>query len=227
MKPDQLQLGFLKVLKGSPMERRAGNYDLLYSDEPPYEVLSTRWLSFDDLCLLKQIAEMVECYYNSGQFSHTLDYLCAYFPSPFAMYEALARWYEARGLTTLQPSRVRKYEILLEFGSALTGAEDMRLFAFKEALTYDLYLREHVKNRPAFACPLDHRKQAIHDLLQEEAKTHVHFPQYAEKNYRELTKALHIEVFETIFNHPAALLFGYTKRDPLTNNSTVKIIHLK
>ncbi len=228
--PQQLQTGFLKVLKGSPMERRAGNYDLLYSDEPPYEVLSTRWLSFDDLCLLKQIAEMVECYYNSGQFSHTLDYLCAYFPSPFAMYEALARWYEARGLTTLQPSRVRKYEILLEFGSACTveqpdnGTISARL---KELLTYDLYLREHMKSRPAFACDIKDRKNIIDEILYTESKTHQLFPQLADCNYRELTKQLHGELFNYIFETPSVVLFYYGKRDPLTNNCVTELFPIK
>ena len=224
--PQQLQLGFLKVLKGSVMEARAMEYGLVYTDLPPYEVLSTRWLSYDDLCRLKRIEEVLELYYNSGQFTHALHFLHACFDTPFALYDSLASWFEAHSLFGIQSSRIRKYEILLEFGSALTGAEDMRLFAFKEALTYDLYLREHVKNRPAFACPLDHRKQAIHDLLQEEAKTHVHFPQYAEKNYRELTKTLHVEVFEALFDRPAAVLFAYDKRDPLTKNGTVVRIDL-
>ena len=84
MKPDQLQLGFLKVLKGSYMEEQGKEYELTYRDSQPYEVLSTRWISYDEILKLKQVEEMVEVYYNSDQFEHVLPYLISFFPSPYA-----------------------------------------------------------------------------------------------------------------------------------------------
>lgn len=220
LRPHQLQLGFLKVLKGSAMELRAPEYDLLYTSQPPYEVLATRWLSYDDICLLKQVEKVVEIYYNSGQFTHTLRFLQPFFDSPFAMYESLAGWYETHHLSDIQSSRVRKYEILLSFSCALLSdhLDEKLLCSLKESLTYDLYLREPMKNRPAFALSLTRWKDDIRNLLMEESVSHDLFAHYADCSYRELTKQLHIEVFTSIFPVPTAVLFDYHSRDPLTNN---------
>jgi len=245
LRPQQLQLGFLKVLKGSDMERHAPEYELMYTSQPPYEVLSTKWLSYGDVCHLKQVEEMVELYYNSGQFANTLEFLLTCFDSPYAMYDCLAAWYERHGLFGAQSSRIRKYEILLEFGIAVkshmtkkepleneqaeTGRQkilDSQISALQEYLLYDLYLREHMKNRPPFAPSLEPWKNAIHDLLHREALEHVLFPELAGCSYRELTKALHVEVFTSIFEKPTAVLFGYERRDPLTNNGTAVKVSL-
>lgn len=233
LQPHQLQLGFLKVLKGSPMEQRTKDYGLIYTAQPPYEVLSTRWLSYDDVCHLKQIEAVLEIYYNSGQFTHTLEYLRTFFDTPFAMYDALAQWYGRCGLYGIQSSRVRKYEILLEFMDAhiktLSAGTDFaaaypKAGMLAEYLTYDLYLREHMKNRPAFALSLQCWKEEIRGLLYEESRTHARFPEYAGYSYRELDKALHVEVFTHIFDQPAAVFFSYQKRDPLTKNCMTAIV---
>ena len=254
LKPEQLQLGFLKVLKGSPMELRAPQYNLMYTSLPPYEVLSTRWLSYADVCHLKQIEEVLELYYNSGQFMHSLDFLCSYFDTPYDMYDALAVWYEEHDLFGIQSSRVRKYETLLEFGIAYITSNMEPLYhkpdhatehyeninvadisvaninsadthhqicSLKEYITYDLYLREHMKNRPGFALSQEKWKDTIHDILHKESETHMLFPELADYNYRELTKILHVEVFEFIFDTPAAVLFCYNRRNPLTNNCDI------
>lgn len=218
LRPGQLQLGFLKVLKGSRMELCAPSYGLAYSKQPPYEVLSTKWLPYGDVCRLKQIEEMVELYYNSGQFTHALNFLLPYFESAFHMYGALASWYAGRSLFGIQLSRIRKYEILLEFACPYIASDAGKLAAFKEYLTYDLYLRENMKNRPSFALPLNHWKEKIHTILHKESETHAYFPELSGCNYRELTKTLHAEVFEHISSQPAVILFCYEKRDPLTNN---------
>lgn len=243
--PEQLQLGFLKVLKGSNMELRSTIYELQYTCLPPYEVLSTKWLSYEDICHLKQIEEVLEIYYNSGQFRNTLNYLNSFFDTPYSMYEYLASWYEEHDLFGIQSSRVRKYEILLEFGmwhitSYLKSYEDVQqvemnsclqaevLFGnnsvelnskiLGEYITYDLYLRENMKNRPSFIPSLEKRKNDIHDILYSESETHRLFPKLADCNYRELTKILHVEIFEAIFDQPVAVVFYYEMRNPLTNN---------
>lgn len=252
LKPAQLQLGFLKVLKGSPMESRAPEYGLIYTSQPPYEVLATEWLSYEDVCCLKQVEEVLELYYNSGQFVHTLHFLQPYFDSPFDMYASLAAWYEKHSLFAIQSSRIRKYEILLEFAAAHLATSPAEPTAthlatspaepaaahlaappaknpaavLREYLTYDLYLRENMKNRPSFARSPEQWKHEIRGLLQQEAKTHALFPELKNCSYRELTNALHVEIFESIFNQPMAVIFGYGKRDPLTNNGTAVQIPL-
>lgn len=146
--PEQLQLGFLKVLKGSYMEEQRERYGLVYKAKPPYEVLSTNWLSYEDVLQLKMVEDMLEVYYNSGQFTYTLRHLEMHFASPFELYGSLGKYYEKRGLHLVSHSRNSRYEILLDFIVQLqTGEEDL----YRELLTLDLYLREHVKNRPAFA----------------------------------------------------------------------------
>ncbi len=232
LQPQQLQLGFLKVLKGSAMEQRALQYDLVYTSLPPYEVLSTKWLSYQDVCRLKQVEEVLETYYNSGQFVHTLAFLCNHFDTPFAMYESLARWYEKHALFGIQSSRLKKYETILAFGTAYIMNErqidayekSRQISILTEYVTYDLYLREHVKNRPSFAASLEKWKDIIHDILHREAETHELFPELADSGYRELTKTLHVEVFSSVFDMPCAVLFSYENRDPLTNNC--RTIHL-
>ncbi len=241
--PEQLQLGFLKVLKGSNMELRSRKYELNYTSLPPYEVLSTKWLSYEDVCHLKQIEEVLELYYNSGQFIHTLNFLEEYFNTPYDLYDSLASWYEKYNLFGIQLSRIKKYEILLEFGirhitSCMQSINDVseqvlsldilldkKISVLHEYITYDLYLREHIKNRPSFAPSLENRKNDIYNLLHSEAEKHILFSELSDCNYRELTKILHVEVFEFIFDKPVAMLFYYGKRDPLTNNCiTVKAV---
>lgn len=240
--PEQLQLGFLKVLKGSAMETHAPEYELVYSELPPYEVLSTRWLSYEDVCRLKQIEEVLEIYYNSGQFRNTLQYLCDFFDNPYHMYDRLAYWYDEHGLFGVQSSRIKKYNILMEFGemwiryymkSQKVKAQennfseklevdgillDRKILILRECLTYDLYLRENMKNRPSFSPSLIRWKDNIHDILHKESRDHLLFPELSGYNYRELAKALHVEVFENIFEYPSVLIFCYNKRNPLNND---------
>ena len=89
LQPEQLQLGFLKVLKGSYMEEHKEEYELAAKSLPPYEVLHTKWLPYDDILRLKGIEEMVEMYYNSRQFCHSLPYIIRLYESPFAFFEPL------------------------------------------------------------------------------------------------------------------------------------------
>lgn len=222
--PEQLQLGFLKVLKGSAMEAHAAEYGLVYTSMPPYEVLSTKWLSYEDVCHLKQIEEVLEIYYNSGQFRNTLKYLCDFFNNPYDLYDRLASWYEEYELFGIQSSRIKKYDILMEFGEAWIRnhmPSERLILLLREYLTYDLYLREHMKNRPSFALSLENRKDDIHNILYKESQDHLMFPELSGYSYRELTKALHVEIFENIFEQPAIVVFCYDRRDPLTNNCIV------
>ena len=112
LKPEQLQLGFLKVLKGSYMEEQKESYGLLHKSRPPYEVLCTRWLSYEDVIRLKGIEEMVEVYYNSRQFTHTLDALEEAYDSAFELYDKLKEFYDEKGLGGVQHKRSARYTII-------------------------------------------------------------------------------------------------------------------
>lgn len=210
MKPEQLQLGFLKVLKGSPMYEKAEEYGIVYTDKPPYEVLYTKWLSYEDVLRLKGIEEMVELYYNSSQFTHTLPLLETVFSSPFAMFEALADFYREKGYFINSPSRGYRYHVILEFACKYDGDRE---YVYRELLTYDMYLRENLKSRPDFAKDLVPYKERIRSFFRESGRqrnlTHLEpfaYPVWdleavkaGERNER--------EVF---------VLFDYARRSPLT-----------
>lgn len=217
MAPHELQLGFLKVLKGSPMEAQAVEYGIAYSEKPPYEVLYTKWLSFDELLGLKGIEEMVSLYYNSGQFTYTLPVLAAQYPSPFRMYEALADCYRQNGYFTRTPARAYRYQILLDF-ACRTAPTLRQLFA--ELLTLDLYLRENAKSRPAFAPrePLD-RKSLNRLLEQAGAPKTAHIERFTYPVWN--TAAL---VHPVPLDAPVCVLFDYENRDALTHNARFVVL---
>ena len=145
---DELQLGFLKVLKGTMIEKEADKGEIVYDSKPPYEVLKTNVLDYKDLRKLKAVEEMLEIYYNSGQFVKSVAYLEKCFDTPFELYEALAKHYSDRGYDIIQPSRIKRYDILLEFYEML---KEDGIIEMKECLLYDLYEREELKKVPDWA----------------------------------------------------------------------------
>ena len=196
LRPEQFQLGFLKVLKGSHMMEMTGEYQILYKDREPYEVLSTAWLTYGEILGLKMVESMVEVYYNSGQFKHTLVFLEQYFEDPFRMYEALGRFYEKKGYSEISHSRMRRYEILMEFAGE---QKEIPSEALSDVMLLDLYLRENLKSRPSFASDQKPYERLIWDY----------------RKAKKIPKTAHIEVFRD----GKTILFDYTDRDPLTNNA--------
>lgn len=196
LRPEQFQLGFLKVLKGSHMMEMTGEYQILYKDREPYEVLSTAWLTYGEILGLKMVESMVEVYYNSGQFKHTLVFLEQYFEDPFRMYEALGRFYEKKGYSEISHSRMRRYEILMEFAGE---QKEIPLEVLSDVMLLDLYLRENLKSRPSFASDQKPYERLIWDY----------------RKAKKIPKTAHIEVFRD----GKTILFDYTDRDPLTNNA--------
>lgn len=208
LKPEQLQLGFLKVLKGAPMYEDARKYGIAYRSQPPYEVLFTPWLPFSDILRLKMIEEMVEIYYNSHQFGMTLGQLIPRFSSAFAFFEQLALYYE-RNQEGQKSSRVRKYELLLGFASEHFPEDEDR---YRELLTIDYYLRERAKARPSFAPDPDPYKKTLREIRQRAPKQ-VH----VEALSRENAAALFGEQ-DLIY-----LIFDYEKRNPLTGDACLSV----
>lgn len=196
LRPEQFQLGFLKVLKGSHMMEMTGEYQIIYKDREPYEVLSTAWLTYGEILRLKMVESMVEVYYNSGQFKNTLVFLEKYFDDPFRMYEALGRFYEKKGYSEISHSRMRRYEILMEFAGE---QKEIPSEALSDVMLLDLYLRENLKSRPSFASDQKPYERLIWDY----------------RKAKKIPKTAHIEVFRD----GKKLLFDYTDRDPLTNNA--------
>ncbi|MEQ3046952.1 B12-binding domain-containing radical SAM protein [Blautia wexlerae] len=198
LKPQQLQLGFLKVLKGSHMMEMCREYGIVYKTQEPYEVLSTKWLDYDHVLKLKTVENMVEVYYNSGQFQNTLEYLENFFQDAFSIYERLGSFYMEKGYGDVSHTRMRRYEILLEF---LEDVPEISMDQVKDQMVYDLYLRENLKSRPGFARDQKPFERQVWDFRKRE----------------KVAKNAHVEVFAD----GTVLLFNYADRDPLTNNAHV------
>ena len=199
LKPQQLQLGFLKVLKGSHMMEMCREYGIVYKNREPYEVLSTKWLDYDHVLKLKNVENMVEVYYNSGQFQKTLEYAESFFPDAFSIYEGLGIFYMEKGYGDVSHTRMRRYEILLEYLETVLGISRAEV---ADRMILDLYLRENLKSRPGFA-----GDQKPYEKLVWDYRKRAHVPKNA-----------HVEVF----GNGRALYFDYNRKDPLDNNAYVE-----
>ena len=225
LNPDQLQLGFLKVLKGSLMHRRQADYEIVSWSKPVYEVLSTKWISYDQLLLLKSVEMMVETYYNSGQFKNAMVYLNHFYKSPFDLYQALAAFYEERGYDSLNHSRISRYTILLEFSNE-SGLNTEHIL--EEILLYDLYLRENLKNRPDWAEDRADFKQTIVAYYRNLASLD------GDMTVKQIRFLTHIEPFTIdvrrtvstgeVYRQMNFILFDYRKRDPLYNEGSLLLL---
>ncbi|MBD5458674.1 MAG: B12-binding domain-containing radical SAM protein [Lachnospiraceae bacterium] len=242
MRPQQLQLGFLKVLKGSYLWEKAADHGIQYMDVPPYEVLSTKWISYGELLRLKQVEEMVELYYNSNQFAYTLPVLQTVFSDAYEMYLGLSDFYREKGYLLSSPSRSYRYQALLDFAinTALPVESAMEMSEWKEmlrqVLTFDLYLRENMKSRPDFAKDLSPYKSSVHAFYKKEEESRHYLPDYAGYDGRQLSKMTHMEIFDypvwepdvrkrmRKLEAPCMVLFDYKERDALTYAARYAVI---
>ncbi|MBR5127956.1 MAG: B12-binding domain-containing radical SAM protein, partial [Roseburia sp.] len=235
LKPNQLQLGFLKVLKGSYMYEHAKEYDMVYHSTAPYEVMKTKWLSYEDVLKIKQVEEMLELYYNSGQYEVTMKLLDVLFESPFYMFQEFGAFYEKKGYLAMSHSRIRRCEILLEFVEAcfagkaagqktslVCGAQEAEaiLQMIEESLTFDLYYRENCKSRPHWAPSVSEFKKITKQHCKKGSLSHVEpfhycFPDKRERTLAELPKRQSEAVY---------VLFDYERRDALDHQAEVKIV---
>ena len=216
LQPNQLQMGFLKVLKGSYMYAHATEYGILYHDTPPYEVLATKWLGYDDVIKMKRIEEMLEVYYNSGQFEITMKVLSQQFASAFDMFQKLGDYYESQGLLVMSHSRIKRCEILMDFLKQEwqnTMDLDMRMDCIRQALVFDLYYRENCKSRPSWAGDCGVFKKITHFYCKNGKMSHVEPFSYdfLNENYEKKEQ-------------PVWVLFTYNQRDPLTHQARVEYV---
>ncbi len=218
LKPQQLQLGFLKVLKGSYLYEHRQKYAIIYRENPPYEVMRTRWLSYEELLKIKLVEEMLEVYYNSGQFALTVKVLELTEDNPFHLFLRLGEFYEKRGLLAMSHSRIRRCEILLDY----IGENDpLHREVYEETLTFDLYYRECMKSRPSWAPPLSALKELSRKYCTKGRRMHVEAFWY---DMEDILQA------QTLEDYPAKgvcqmyFLFSYETRDPLSGQAKVERI---
>ncbi len=212
--PQQLQLGFLKVLKGSYMYEHAQEYGLVYRSRPPYEVMSSKWVSYDEMLEIRLVEEMLELHYNSGQFLTYLAVLEQKYDSVFQLFLDMGHYYRSNGYMDCNHNRVHRTEIVLDFAAAV---DPERKDVYQEALMFDLYKIEKSKSRPVWA----------RDLSLEKKKTSRYLRAHGmEKKY------CHLERFYWIDEEgqyrqggePLWFLFDYETRDSLTNEAAITVI---
>lgn len=212
LKPNQLQLGFLKVLKGSYIFEHKDEYDMIYRSKPPYEIMQTKWLSYDEVLLIKLVEEMLEVYYNSGQFEITMKLIDVVYPDSFGFFLRLGQFYEHMGYLGMNHSRIRRCEILLEF---LKQEKQVSIELMEEALLYDLYYRENMKSRPYWAGNISEFSKITKTYCKNGKLSHIepfsyHFPDKSQKTISALPERLEEGIY---------VLFEYEKRDALDHQA--------
>ena len=145
--PSRLQLGFLKLLKGSGLREQAADFGYEFTAETPYEVLENNWISYRELLNLKVIEDLLERYYNSGRFERGFGYLMTRYSSPFQLFEALASWWKGRGYDQVSHREKDLYRYLIEFYPA-EGTEGVIL---RNLLKHDLLRSERMVELPDWA----------------------------------------------------------------------------
>lgn len=197
-----LQLGFLKVLKGAPINSMVEDQDIKHSGYAPYEVLSTKYLSYADICELKRVEEMLEIYHNSCQFVRAEKYLLQHESTPYDFYLNLANYYKEIGQLVVQCKRAVRYEILIDYAINKLGWAESKIATLRSLLTLDFYSREKAKARPSFAPDLSMHKANIRNIMDE-------------LSVASPSGLFHVEPLPDSNSYE---IFDYSKRSPITGN---------
>lgn len=210
--PEQLQLGFLKVLKGSMLHQKQKEFEIVYHDTAPYEVLTTHELPYADTLRLKYVEEMVETYYNSGRFLNTLAYLVPLYESPFAFFEALSQFWVGENYHYLGLSKMGLFDVLWRFVEQNPKVDKRKL---QWEMKFDIALHEKPKKLPAWLTVTNEEQwhDKVFAFYGNPALWQKCLPHY--KSNKEAIRQTHLEVFGD--EKQKAVLFDYGKRDLLGN----------
>lgn len=195
IRPQKIQLGFLKLLKGSGLRKDQEKYGFKYLDEPPYEVLENDFIKFKEIIKLKIIEDLVERYYNEGYFEHTLEFIVYnHYTSPFDFYEDFSYYWEFKNYHKVSNSRNRLYEILIEFYKH-KGFNNM--VVFNELLRFDF-----IKNNKGSRFPngilgfKEGIKQSIiHEILKNEKVMEDYLEDYKDLPTKKIIQDIAVEAF--------------------------------
>ena len=214
LKPEQLQLGFLKVLKGSMIYNRQHDFSIVYQDTAPYEVLTTHMLPYEDTLKLKAVEEMVETYYNSGKFLNTLEYLVPLYDTPFAFFEQLSQYWIAEKCHYQYQSKIGLCNILWQFAQQNHAVD---LTKMQWLIKFDLALHEKPKKLPEWLVVSNEKqyRNQITAFYRDVALVEQYLPHYCGIDSKVTARQTHLEVFGEV--QPVAILFDYEHKDLLQN----------
>lgn len=226
--PDQLQLGFLKLLKGSGLAAKQEEYGLVCRDDAPYEILSTPWLPYADVLRLKRIEALNELYYNSLRYQKALAFLIGQFSSPFACFESLAAFFEENGLFGAPLAKLHTYTALYRF----CEKKKFDTERFRWLIRYDMLAHEKLKKNPDWLGEglKPQFRSVIYRFLDDPKNRTQYLPEYGDlADTHQLIRNVHIEVFpfdpHTGEDKQTALLFSYRNRT-LDQNAAVFAVKL-
>lgn len=228
LEPAQLQLGFLKLLKGSGLRRDAEKYGIVYADEAPYEVLYTKEMSFDEMLKLKGIEEMVETFYNSGKALSAVKFAIEKMGNPFKFFEDLSFWWTDNGFDEVSHGKMDLYAKIFEFFNQYESLKD-HIGELKELLRYDIYYGDNMKNIPESLerCMSEEEKAFERDFYTEE-NIERYVPKLSSYSPKQLLRMCRIEFFDidpfTKENGRTAVLFNYYNRDTIFNKADVAMV---
>ncbi|HEX2938678.1 MAG TPA: B12-binding domain-containing radical SAM protein [Ruminiclostridium sp.] len=208
--PHCIQLGFLKLLKGSSLRSEAEKYGIKYSHTPPYEVLSTPWLSYDEILKLKDIEVVVDALYNSGKFNHSFTYIIPKFNSPFNFFFKFSRYLkkfypEGYGI----PSR-ELYNIFMKFSDELLSSDDS--ISLNELLKFDFFISDNSCNPPKALTRAE--LPNARDLYAAEKSTgrRVHFERFS------------VNPLDPVNKKSVVIKFDYTLKNPVTGHYSYSFV---
>jgi len=225
LKPHQLQLGFLKMLKGSKLRNEAGIHDYSFRDYPPYEVLSNRYIRFDEILILKGIEEIVERYYNSGRFIHSLDYIIdRFFETPFDFFETLYTYSKQEGYLDRPLAARNLYTVLLNFVKSKVSGETEAII--NDLLKLDFLASDNSNNLPeGIRREIPYLfKEKCFNFLSDESKVKKFIPEFMGEPAKKIFKKVHFELFNynitnsygNYIKEDTVVLFDYTSRSSVT-----------
>ncbi|HKL41960.1 MAG TPA: B12-binding domain-containing radical SAM protein [Clostridia bacterium] len=221
LNPNKLQLGFLKILKGSEMEKNHELYGLVYDDSPPYQIYFNKFINFDEMIVLKGIEELLDIYYNSNYFAHALDYLVnKKFKSPSSFYHAFYEYWCEKKLFEHKHSKLKRYKILLDFYNETFDSSQV----FDALLKFDYILNKNKKiDKLFYRIKPNGYRNSCHEFLQDEEKIEKYLPHFKDKNAKYIIKRVHFEKFkfdikkfinsnyELLEEKETTILFDYSK----------------
>ena len=196
LNPHKLQLGFLKVLRGSGLWDKTDEYGFKFIDVAPYEILETAYISYGEISRLKDLEDMVEKYGNEWYFKNTIDYIIKhYFETPFDFFEGFASYWESKEYHKVSHSRRALYEKLYEF---IAETLDIDKLLVANLIKYDFLLNNKTATLPEFLRNdyKDDLKTSRHGFLQDENNLKQYLPDYADTPVKRILNDVHFEMFD-------------------------------
>lgn len=194
LKPHMLQIGFLKLLKGSGISLNRKKHEYVFMDTAPYQILSNKYMSYEEVRKLHILEEVFEQYYNSGRFKNATQLLIDLIDgNAFRFYDTLTEYWQERGFHLIAHTTKSLYKYLYEFCEEKYPEKAELL---KEILKFDALLSDKAGIRPDFLDWNEEKYNTKTSYFWREKVAEKYLDQYKFTTWRDIKKKYHIEVFK-------------------------------